>query len=233
MRLCKTFVIIIVIYIFQISTFANIPEIAEKAFLAMDNIDQSDWSYSCTKTEEGEVRKTLHDPLADLKWTLVSINGQAPDAEAQKEFQQEKRPNNHSEEESDEDSEKDRFIDIADPESWILKSETDQEAIYTFMPNGGDADDAKIMRKLLGTMTFDKQSPHVKSFSLEAIKPFRPILVAKVLKMRIDLEFAEISPGEFVMVREAQDVLVRAMGIKKHEKSEKVCSDFKRIVSIT
>ena len=233
MRLCKTFVIIIVIYIFQISTFANVPEIAEKAFLAMDNIEQSDWSYSCTKTEEGEVRKTLHDPLADLKWTLISINGQAPDAEAQKEFQQEKRSDNHSEEESDEDPVKDRFSDIANPESWTLKSETDQEAVYTFRPMGDDAEDTKIMRKLLGTMIFDKQSPHVKSFSLEAIKPFRPVLVAKILKMRIDLEFAEINPGEIVMVREAQDVLVRAMGIKKHEKSEKICSGFKRVISTT
>ena len=227
----KIFIVCLLVHSLQISVFAEIPELAQKAFMAMDKIEQSDWSYSCTMTEEGEVRTVQHNPLAESKWTLVSVNGKEPDAETQKKFQQEKRRDDHSDEDSDKNSNKDKFSDIADSDSWTLKSETDQEAIYTFRPAADDPDDAKIMRKLIGTMIFDKQSPHVKSFSLEAIKPFRPVLVAKILKMRIDLEFAEIRPGEFVMVREAQDVLVRAMGIKQHEKTEKKCSDFKRVVN--
>lgn len=229
MRKNKILVICLLVYSVQISTFAEIPELAKKAFMAMDKTEQSDWSYSCTISGE-EVRTVQHNPLAESNWTLISVNGNEPDAEAQKKFQQEKQSDDKSDEDSDKSSNKGKFSDIADPDSWTLKSETDQEAIYTFRPTGDDPDDAKIMRKLLGTMIFDKQSPHVKSFSLEALKPFRPVLVAKILKMRIDLEFAEISPGEFVMVREAQDVMVRAMGIKQHEKTEKKCSDFKRVV---
>lgn len=208
---------------------AEVPEIVQKSFTAMETMDRDNWSFTCTKKQGSEVLIERHDPDLEQKWQLISINGEAPSAERLDEYQNSKMQIKIKANETGESEEDDKFVSLANPDGWNLISETDEEITYNFQPKAESSKDKKIMKNLLGTMTIAKENPHIKSFSMEALKPFRPVLVAKILKMQIDVEFSEVAPGEYALTREAEDILVRALGKKQHQKSEKVCTDFVKI----
>lgn len=63
-----------------------------------------------------------------------------------------------------------------------LISQNATTATYTFkpLPEAGDADDAKIMKHLVGTVMVSKRNPAILSFALDAPKPFKPVFVARI-----------------------------------------------------
>ncbi|MBT8142902.1 MAG: hypothetical protein HKN88_10410 [Gammaproteobacteria bacterium] len=226
------FILIFIGLIFQVSSLhAEVPSVVQQAFEAMSDIEQDSWFYRCTRQENDKITVEQHDPGLENPWSLVSINGVAPTEEESADFVKSKHSESEKPETDKDDSENSRsfqMVDLADPDSWKLLSETDTDYVYNFKPQAEDAKDAKIMRNLLGTMTIAKINPYVKSFSMRATKAFRPVLMAKVLAMHIQVDFADVGQQEFVMVKEAEDVTVRVLGKKHHQKSETTCSDFSK-----
>lgn len=63
-----------------------------------------------------------------------------------------------------------------------LVNQTGATATYTFKPvhEADDADDAKMMKHLVGTVTVSKSRPAILSFALDAPKSFKPVFVARI-----------------------------------------------------
>ena len=199
---------------------AEVPELVQQAFQAMQAHKELDWAYTRTRTDK-DVIVERYDPSAEQKWTTLSINGEPVSLDF-------KHPQHRDEkeEENESDAEKDSFSDIGLEDSWELVSETDTEVTYTFQPKAEDAEEAKFLKHLQGTMLIDKQNPHVKKFSMKALRKFKAMAMVKILNMQVEVEFADIGNDIYKVVKESEDVTVRVALIKKREKSESVYSDY-------
>ncbi len=204
------------------SVFAETPILVQQAMDAMKASSNTQWSYTRTITDDNGVTVERFDPSAEQQWTTLSINGKAVASDFQ-------HPQ-HSDEE-DQSDEDDGISSLAGNDSWVLVAETDIDATYHFQPSAQDAEEAKFLKHLQGTMLIDKQNPHVKKFSMKALRKFKPMAIVKVLNMQVDVEFADVGNGDYQVVREAEDVTVRVALIKQREKSETIYSDYLKVLS--
>jgi len=200
--------------------YAEVPELVQQAFNAMERADKKEWTFLRTTTEGQNKKIESYNAANDPVWT--EINASADNV------LEEKAQKNKAKTQNEDDDSENKFADLADPESWKLISENENEAVYEFKPMGDDEKDKKIVRFMTGTLHIDKINPHVKSFALRADRPFKPAAVAKVLKMHISIDFEDVGDGNYFPVKESEDVVVRIFGIKKSQKSEKIYSDFKK-----
>jgi len=214
--------LIIFFCFYQGNLLAEMPALVQDAFNAMEKADKKEWTFIRTTIEGKNKKIERYSAANDPVWTRVNPS---PD-NVLVEKAQKNKPKSKNKDDEGSDS---KFIDLADPESWKLISESDIEAVYEFKPMGDDEGGKKIMQFMTGTLHIDKINPHVKSFSLKADRPFKPAAIAKVLKMHVVIEFEDMGGGNYFPVKESEDVVVRIFGIKKAQKAEKIYSEFKRV----
>ena len=226
MRHLNKFVLVIFVLIasFQQAS-AETPELVQEAMAAMQSNSKAEWAYTRTTSDDDGITVENFDPSAEQKWTTLSINGIAVASD----FKHPQHGDGDDDEESDEDE---GFSAIAQDDSWTLVSETDTQATYHFTPKAEDAEEAKFLKHLQGTMLLDKQKPHIIKFSMRALRKFKPMVMVKILNMQVEVEFADVGNGDYKVVKESEDVTVRVALIKQREKSETNYSDYVRVDSV-
>ncbi len=210
-----------------VSVFAEKPELVQQAMDAMETSSKTEWAYTKTTTDENIVTVERFDPSLEQKWTTLTINGKAVASD----FEHPQHGVDEEESENDEDKEGD-FSAIAQDDSWQLVSETDTVATYSFTPEADDPEEAKFLKHLQGTMLIDKQNPHIKKFSMKALRKFKPMAIVKVLNMQVDVEFADVGNADYKVIKESEDVTVRVALIKQREKSETLYSNYLRVDTV-
>ena len=205
---------------------AEVPELVQKAMDSMQANSKTEWSYTRTISDDDGVTVESFDPSVEQRWTTLSINGEGVLADF-------KHPQHGDEDKDGEsDDEEEGFSAIGQEDSWKLVSETETEATYQFTPEADDAEEAKFLKHLQGTMLIDKQNPHIKKFSMKALRKFKPMALVKILNMQVEVEFADVGNGDYKVVKESEDVTVRVALIKQREKSETVYSDYVQVLAV-
>ena len=207
------------------SVFAQTPEVVQQAMDAMESSSKTEWAFTKTTTDNDAVTVERFDPSTEQKWTTLTINGKAVASD----FEHPQYGEGEEEVKSDDEGD---FSAIAQDDSWQLVSETDTEAIYTFTPEAKDAEEAKFLKHLQGTMLIDKQNPHIKKFSMKALRKFKPMAIVKVLNMHVEVEFSDVGNGDYKVIKESEDVTVRVALVKQREKSETLYTDYLRVGSV-
>lgn len=94
-----------------------------------------------------------------------------------------------------------------------LTAQTDTTATYSFkpIPDAGDAEDAKMMRHLVGTVTVSKAAPAILSFSLNAPKSFKPAFVARIKTFALHARCSRTPDGRTYVSRFDLNVTGSAM----------------------
>ena len=230
MRHLNKFVLVFFVLIasFQQAS-AEAPELVQEAMEAMQANSKAEWAYTRTTSDDDGITVENFDPRAKQKWTTLSINGETVASDFKHPQHGDEEGNEEGEEESDGDED---FSVIAQEDSWKLVSETDTQATYHFIPKPEDAEEAKFLKHLQGTVLLDKQKPHIKKFSLRALRKFKPMIMVKILNMQVEVEFADVGNGNYKVVKESEDVTVRVALIKQREKSEANYSDYVRVDSV-
>lgn len=84
-----------------------------------------------------------------------------------------------------------------------LTNQTATTATYSFkpLPEAGDADDAKMMKHLVGTVTVSKSRPAILAFALDAPKSFKPVFVARIKTFALRAKCARTPDGRTFVSR--------------------------------
>ncbi len=114
-----------------------------------------------------------------------------------------------------------------------LISQTDKTATYRFvpLPEPGDADDAKIMRNLVGSVVVHKTKPAILKFGLKAPKSFKPAFIARIKTFVLSASCARTADGRTYVSRFELNVSGSAMMQKFTEKETRIHSRLKRAVN--
>lgn len=112
-----------------------------------------------------------------------------------------------------------------------LFKQTATSATYRFAPLGdpADKDDMKIMRNLIGTVTVSKTKPAIVSFNLDAPKPFKPAIVAKVQTFTMRVRCARTPDGRTYVSRYSFTVAGSAMMQSFEERQVRTHTKLRRI----
>jgi len=202
---------------------------------AVDAIDPNadrDWAYTETMTEEGRTTVARYDPrrLSGERWVLESVDGREPTAEEAREFRDDKR----NDEPSDEPRERAEVADLIGPDSLTLIEETDDHWSFSFEPVGDEDDkNFELLEYIGATLRISKRGPYLEQVKLEADEPFRPRPGVKVREFLTLLRFGPAAEGGPI-VPLAADVRIRARAffvIDVDEVAEIAYSEFEHVGS--
>lgn len=205
---------------------AQIPVEVEEAFDNTAPVARDTWAYTRTEDNGETVTVERFDPRAENRWSLLSIDGAAPNDE-QLAAAREKHERRES---SDEYLGKNDFSDLAVTTSWELISEDSGSATYQFAP-APDGESEKFIEALQGELVIDRTSKTVKSFRVYNTKPFKPAAVAKIKKMNTVYEYQEASPGVILVSRIEVVAKGRVFGLKKIDMQQEI--EFSELEFIT
>ena len=211
--------------------------IVQRAFEAIHQDFDEDWSFTETATEDDVVtvgRYNVMSPAGE-RWTLISFDGRSPTDDEIDAFLDEKKKGKKrkgkrgtSDDDSDSDSDDDKRDNSAlvNFESLELLEETADYWLFDFIPEDDDDDD--FMRHVDGRIKVIKNRHYVEYIDLRNNKPIRPATGVKISKFVTTLTFGPATEGGPI-VPKAVDVAVtgRAMLVYKFEETETIrYSDF-------
>jgi hypothetical protein len=84
------------------------------------------------------------------------------------------------------------------PDNAQLVSGTDTTATYAFTPlpeEDADGIEKKLMKKIKGSITLDKQDGSILAFNMNLPKPYKPAMVAKISTFNMDAKCARAPDG--------------------------------------
>ncbi len=194
-------------------------DIVARAFEALDNGYDSAWAFTETSTKDGVVRIAAYDPRRPdtERWTLVSIDGQAPSDANLESFVSEKQK---SDEAKAERNGRHHAVVSIEPGTLRLVEETNDHWRFGFVP-GEENDDDEFMRHVDGTLDIAKDGEYVRSIVMRNSRPIKPGFGVKIKTFYVELAFGPAVPdGPIVPQRIDAEVEGRAffaVGIRERE----------------
>ncbi len=124
-----------------------------------------------------------------------------------------------------------QFVEMV-PSTAKLVSETDTTARYTFQPLPRPDDKGnmkKVLKHLTGRMTIDKTNNAVKSFEMEAAKPFKPMIAAKITQFKMRTNCTPAPNGQMRIETVETFIEGKAMTRSFIEAETQTISNLKRV----
>ncbi|MEL7449641.1 MAG: hypothetical protein AAFN78_10555 [Pseudomonadota bacterium] len=166
------------------------PPLVEEAFANMGN--KLDWSFTvATDTLESSRIEQHVASGGESDWTLVTLDGETPADEAQREYRERKAKETQKRRERGGNG----FDTIAVDDSFELIEETDTHAVFSFQPAPDSDDDEKIMSMLRGLMKINKAGPYVESLQMNNSGKLKPAPMVRIHSLTIDIQFGPASDG--------------------------------------
>ncbi len=213
-----TRLVTLALFIASTAASAQTPDPVQTAFDAMTASKDQQWAYTRTRSEPDEVRIEKFDPASDPEWTLLSVNGQAPSEK------QRRRYAKTIESRATED--KSEFDDLAQDGSWQLLDETDKQWRYGFKPKPEADDPQQATDALNGELVVNKAGPFVQTMRIWSDRPFKPAAVAKVLELRMQIDFDEIAEGVYRPVSSSSYARAKVMLMTKVQNQNDRFTDY-------
>ena len=134
---------------------ADDPALVREALDRMETVSAEEWAFTETTVENGSTVVRNHDPSQPdgQRWTVVSVDGSAPDESAGESDVKLDGPGSDGDSEDDEES----IGAMITPETLTLLEESSTHAIYSFQPAAEDEDDEKMMAHVDGTLRCEQE----------------------------------------------------------------------------
>jgi hypothetical protein len=201
--------------------------LAAQALDKLDQFEWDNWSYTQTTTDAEGTRIERHDASKPdgERWSLLRINGRAPNGREVESFRKEKAERARRKKESDDRGDVDRS-------SVRLLTETAQRATFTFRTSvTSDGIEAKFADKIAGTLVVNKDGAWAERFELKNTEAVSPIPGVKVSSFHLTLTFQRHAPSkEIVPAGIALSMRGRAFLVKSLDQEQSTrFSDFLRV----
>ncbi|MBI2812688.1 MAG: hypothetical protein HYX71_00185 [Opitutae bacterium] len=203
---------------------AAVPDCLREALGKFSTEAPAGWAYTLTTVRNGKDRATARfDPAKPPagRWTLLQLNGRAPNAKEASQYAQVRAANNSA-------APQGTFQkgDI-EPASVELLREDAERAEFRCAFRAEAASSDKMLGHLALRLMVNKRSPHVEKFTLELTAPYSPVLGVKMRELRVEMSFtAPSSTGPSLPVASTSHFLGRIFLIGVEEDLALTYSDF-------
>lgn len=181
--------VVLAMLVTSFSSIADMPvehrQWVENALAAVENNTDSNkvtWKYRQKTVSDDEIMIEHFDgekPEAE-QWTLISENGQTPDAKRVKEYLTDRQST-----EKDENQHELKFADMVELSSLDLVSEDENEYIYKFTPNIKELES----KALIGKLHLSKISKQVNQLIITNTSDLSPAFSVSLNKFELILSF--------------------------------------------
>lgn len=153
----------------------------DEAAAAIEWDIEKDWAFTETRRSDDKLWVSRFDPrkAGSARWTLISVDGRAPDDSELGEFEDDK--------EDYEASGNSNRIKIVSTDTLELIEETDQYWRFSFVP---DEDEVEFVESVDSTVTIVKDGPFIETINLRNHSDIKPGFGTKIGTFHFRMEFA-------------------------------------------
>ncbi|MGI9200630.1 MAG: hypothetical protein ACR2QL_06205 [Woeseiaceae bacterium] len=205
-------------------------ELIDRAFASIEDNPRERWSFTRADSDAESTSVGHFDPRLTTarQWTLVSIDGRAPNADEVETYR-----NQRESEEKDESDDTEDYQSIMKEGSVALIDETEEFWLFSFQPVGDTPEDEEFMAHVDGTLKIVKDGEFVAHITLQNSETIKPGAGVKIHEFFTLMEFAPSQPDGIVLLTSMQlSVKGKAMFVVKIDESETITwSGYERVLN--
>jgi hypothetical protein len=239
----KLHVLLLSFYLFSISSIyaqetTELEKVLAEMGLTQDDLnnitdgteEMDNYAYKVKSEESGSsgdhtVKEMAFDPRKKVgeRWTLLTVNGAEPTKEQMDSFNKEKNDEDDHIEEQDDDL-------VREEDAWI-ESNTANELVIGFKFNKKKLHHSqKILKHFNAKLVIDKTQQSIKAVELQNFEPFTMLLVFKIDRMQVKLNFKRLPDGSELIDSSVTTMSFKIMGGEANSTINETYFDYEKVL---